>query len=455
MISLFEYQNKVDYPSSLEGLEAFLDEIWSNRERIPYFRDDEAETKKEAQQFIQFLHKTKELKSNKYVGVIHYNGERIHLLPKIFYSSDKAVSKEEIESIQLHILWWLSYCRKIKFPNYNTSQANQKSDFFEVLIYLFAKYTRELLGHSIYQQYEEKQEELGFIRGRIDLPNYINENLATGRWHKTHCVYNPFVLDNRFNQIIRFVAKLLIGQSGNEENKKYLREILFMLDGVSDVPATGEECRRIQFNPAFADFEVVRDYCQLFLEYTISIDHNNQLKLFAFLLPMEYLFEDFVYGFIEKEVEGIVPNAQATSTTLDEEGIFGLRPDLILDVNGKKVIADTKYKIIYEDTSDNKLGIKESDMYQVFTYAVRFGIPEVALLYPNTLNTYQKASKSFIVKDSFAENLNISIAAHQLPIIDQSVYEGEFSRNDSLEEIFEPLKERLVKRCVNLFLEMD
>jgi 5-methylcytosine-specific restriction enzyme subunit McrC len=148
MINLFEYQNKVDIQASFDGLEGFLDEIWNSRE-INSFYSDNGNDKIESQRFLQFIHKTNELKSNKYVGVIHFEEEKINLLPKIFYDGDKEYSENEINQIQNHILWWLSYCRKIKFPNYQASLGSAKSDFFEVLIYLFSKYTRELLSSSI------------------------------------------------------------------------------------------------------------------------------------------------------------------------------------------------------------------------------------------------------------------------------------------------------------------
>ncbi len=118
--------------------------------------------KLKSQQFLQFIHKSNELKSNKYVGVIHFNGNKINLLPKIFFDSSKEYKSEEVNQIQNHILWWLSYCRKIKFPNYHASLGSVESDFFEVLIYLFSKYTRELLSSSIYQQYEEVNKEIFF-----------------------------------------------------------------------------------------------------------------------------------------------------------------------------------------------------------------------------------------------------------------------------------------------------
>ncbi len=73
MINLFEYQNKELFEGSNDDLEIFLDDIWQKREKNSFYDDPESE-KIEVQRFLQFLHKTNELKSNKYVGVIHFEG---------------------------------------------------------------------------------------------------------------------------------------------------------------------------------------------------------------------------------------------------------------------------------------------------------------------------------------------------------------------------------------------
>jgi len=448
MINLFEYQNKEELSEVFDGLDMFLDDIWRQREKTGYYygKDDEDE-KVEAQRFLQFLHKTGEVKSNKYVGVIHYEGQKINLLPKIFFEEGKKTTQRDINAIQQHILWWLSYCRKIKFPNYQTSLDTEKSDFFEVLIYLFAKYTRQLLTHSIYQQYEETRREMSYVRGRLDIDRYISQNLSRARWHKVNCIFDPFVLDNRFNQIIKYVSTILINQTANDESKKYLREILFTLDEVSDTPATSKECAAIQFNPAFAEFETVRDYCQLFLDHAVSFDYKNDLKLFAFLLPMEYLFEDFIYGFIEKEVDGVKATSQAGSKHLDENKTFALRPDLILETKERKVIADTKYKMVYKDPNDPKNGISQSDLYQVLAYAVRFKIEDVILLYPDTIQNDQQSSSGFVIRDEFANQVDVKVTAWQLPVINRGFMNTKDESSRRINEKFQItrgiLKERL------------
>ena len=448
MINLFEYQNKVELPKGLDGLEEFLDEIWNRREKYGYYygNDEDEEEKIESQRFLQFLYKTREVKSNKYVGVIHFEGRKINLLPKIFFDKDREITRNKVNAIQQHILWWLSYCRKIRFPNYQTSLDSEKSDFFEVLIYLFAKYTRQLLTHSIYQQYEEKRREMQYLRGRLDMDRYITKNVSSGRWHKLNCVYDPFVLDNRFNQIIKFVAGILLNHTENPDSRKYLREILFTLDDVSDQPASAEECASIRFNPAFAEFETVRDYCRLFLENTVSFDYKNDLKLFAFLLPMEYLFEDFVYGFIDQEIDEIQANSQVGSKHLDLDNTFALRPDLILKTRDKKIIADTKYKMVYKNADDPKKGISQSDLYQVLAYAVRFKIEDVFLLYPDTIGNYQDDASGFTIRDEFAEQVHVNVTAWQLPVINRDLINGISTEAKDLNSAFNELREKLIDK---------
>lgn len=449
MINLFEYQNKHEFKGSYQGLEDFLDVIWNKREKSGYYNNDDID-KIEVQQFLQFLNKTREIKSNKYVGTIHFEGQRINLLPKIFYDTDKEYSNLEINAVQNHILWWLSYCRKIKFPNYQTSLGSLKSDFFEILIYLFSKFTKDLLSHSIYQQYEEVESELSFIKGRLNTTEYIHENISKGKWHKLNCTYDAFVIDNKFNRIIKYVATLLFNATSSSDNKKNLRDILFIFDEVSDVRVTAEDCSSIRFNPIFGSFETVRDYCYLFLKNSISIEYKNDLKLFAFLLPMEYVFEDFIFGFIDKEIGEIKSKSQVTSKYLDQEENFILKPDLYLDLDSRKIIADTKYKIIYQDANDPKNGISQGDLYQMLAYAMRFKINEIKLFYPDSIKGYNEKETEVIIKDELADGIDINIRSFQLPILNRDLLNQADTKEIELIKIFDTTRIKLKQRILEI-----
>lgn len=441
--NLFEYKNREQFSEKhFEELEIFLDEVWSKREKSNYYTNEE-DSKIEVQRFLQFFHKDKTLKSNKYVGVIHFEGETINLLPKIFFNSGSK-DKVNVKAINKHILWWLSYCRKLKFPNYLSGLNTERADFFEILIYLFSKYTRELLNSSIYQTYTEVNEELSFVKGRIDFNAYINNNLAKGRFHKVSCEFNAFEIDNEFNRGVKSVSKLLLSVTKESQSKRYLNDILFILDEVKDVSSSSEVIKRMTFNPMFSNFETVRDYCVLFLENSVSFNYKKELKLFAFLLPMEYVFEDFVFGFIDKEIEEVKAKSQSSTKSLDESGNFKLKPDLFLQLPMKNIIADTKYKIVYEDENDPKKGISQSDLYQMVSYAVRFNVNEIVLFYPNTVVSQKTNNSELSIVDEIAKGANITIKSYQLPIINFDIFQKKIKSKGNLYSDFSELKLNLI-----------
>lgn len=449
MINLFEYKNREQFSEKhFEELEIFLDEVWSKREKSNYYTNEE-DSKIEVQRFLQFFHKDKTLKSNKYVGVIHLEGETINLLPKIFFNSQKK-DEPNVKAINKHVLWWLSYCRKLKFPNYLSGLNTEKADFFEILIYLFSKYTRELLNSSIYQTYTEVNKESSYVKGRVDFNSYINNNLAKGRYHKISCEFDAFEMDNEFNRGIKYVSKLLLSVTKESQSKRFLSDILFILDGVKDVSSSPQVMKRMTFNPMFSNFETVRDYCVLFLENSVSFNYKNDLKLFAFLLPMEYVFEDFIFGFIDKEIEEVNAEYQNSSKYLDVTNNFKLKPDLILKLPLKKIIADTKYKIVYEDETGPKKGISQTDLYQMVSYAIRFNLKEIILFYPNTINNEILNDSAMEVIDELANNETIKIKMAQLPIINFEMFNETYLNQNTLELDFLVLKDVLVSRIKDL-----
>ena len=223
------------------------------------------------------------------------------------------------------------------------------------------------------------------------------------------------------------------------------REIIGF-DGVniSDSTVVKQKSISLEADTAMlSDFETVRDYCVLFLENSVSFNYKNDLKLFAFLLPMEYVFEDFIFGFINKEIEGVNAIGQEKGICLDEEQSFGIKPDLILECANRKVIADTKYKMVYAETNDAKKGISQNDLYQMIGYAIRYNCQEIKLFYPNTIKEPTATElKTITIVDKLAEDKKIKITAHQLSIIN-STLSTESLHNSKLSDCFNSLRLKL------------
>ncbi len=446
---LYEYQNteKLDVKDEyINKLEKFLDDIWKRRDKndSQYTNNDEPDTS--TQQFLSLL-RNNQIKQKNYVGVINFDKKTFNLLPKIFNdgNDNSELSDNELKKINLNILWWLTYTTKIKFPKNLTSLDKlEKHSFLEVMIWLFATYTKETLNNNLYQNYIDVEDETTFVKGQFMFNEYINQHLARARWDKVYCRYDSFEFDNYFNRIIKYVSNQLLNFTSNAETKRYLQDIVFILSEVSDERFTIEDCRKVKLNHFQNEFETILEYCKLFLANSITLNYHNNLNVFAFLIPMEKLFEEFVFGFIEKEFKDVTNlkiEKQASGVNLTEQNGYQLKPDLKISYNGKEYLADTKYKIIHD--SDKKLS--QNDLYQMVAYAIRYECKDIMLFYPKY---YEKLDMSKLEIVDMFSGTKINIHPHQLPI-KINEYKNDLTFQQNFAELKKLLKCKIEKAIKN------
>ena len=440
MINLFEFGDwqafEENTEEELKGFNQFLNSIWQNRKEVTLDYNENnwlSEEDEKEQQFLK-INFLKQIRANNYVGVIRYGEKVVNLLPKVF-KQDERLSEVNLQNIHAHLLWWLSHCSTVQFPKSWSNFNHIKSDFFEILIYLFANYTKETLSKILYQNYQEVQNELPYMKGRLDMPRYISQNLGRGRWHQLSCVYSSFELDNRFNRIIKFVSKLLLSVTQNEENKRLLSDIIFVLDEVSDQRMTALDCEKVHINPLYQELKPILDYCRLFLTNSTILQFKNKLEVFAFLLPMEKIFEDFVVGFLKKhfrddfKIESQKSDKYLASLFYNhqqsKDDVFQLQHDIFIEKrDGMGIIIDTKYKKINAniDSLDKKHGVSQSDMYQMVSYAIRRNCQEIKLIYPNYVTSEPMVSTIvYKIKDELAANKLINIEICEIPFLQKNL----------------------------------
>lgn len=413
-IDLFEF-GKYEKLSNSElafELNSYLEEVWRNRKRYGAIVDEdddneavseeeEAVWKKNKQRFLSFDGAF--IRARNYVGFIQYEGVRINIYPKIC----KGIPQNTILS---QVLYWLGYSKRVRFPFSQVPLSHDSfEDWLEAFIFLFAHYSEETLSSQPYQAYQEITEETPFLRGRLAIPQYIQANVITGRQQYFHCTYEPFVYDNQFNRIVKFVTSLLLSVSQNKASIDKLHELLFLLDEVSDIHCQAPDCDLVKLNPLYQDLSVILEMCRLFLSSS-SINQNDFSNAnFCFLLPMEVIFEDFIFGFIEKHFPARKPKSQSKDhLALTDAGqkVFAIKNDIILE--NPCLIIDTKYKI--RDKTDNKKGVAQGDMYQMVAYALRRKIHQVLLIYPKA-NGKEVSVDTFTVKMPTGSHCDIVIKA--------------------------------------------
>jgi 5-methylcytosine-specific restriction enzyme subunit McrC len=414
----------------------YLSGVWQSRNRYTEMVDEiseeeQQEQKIQKQRFFDFT-LDGNISARNYVGVVQYEGIRIEIYPKIFADDET----ENVKKWQLNLLYWLTYCRKIKFPFSFADVSKLKfDDYLELLIYIFANYTVEVISQQPFQAYQKVEEETTFLKGRLSFDNYTKHNLTTGKWQNFYCIHEPFVYDNLFNRTIKYVTRRLLAISENYLNKEKLSEILFLLDDVSDMRCTAEDCDKVKLNPLFDDHERILSLCKLYLSNQVIDMDSEDSRNFCFLVPMEYIFEDFVFGFISSKWPALNLNSQSTDflATNQSTRAFQIKNDIYIK---DKLVIDTKYKI--RDKYDGlKEGVSQGDLYQMISYALRRNCKDVLLLYPEMKSSLNTPSVFQIQSDMLPEKLNIHIRS--LDITFDDIHEADatiISRVKKVNEIF-------------------
>lgn len=420
--NLFEFDNYIELPfdeKEINDFKLFLNQVWESRnlfsdyEQIISEDEIKSEFKEQKQFFLRF--DGNKISPRNYIGFINYNNHEINIYPKIF-NNNINVTDKECKTYFKYILYWLSYCSKLRFPFSEVDFENQDFDnFLEVFIYLFANYTEKVLIENPFQCYEEITEETSFLRGKISMSEYIKNNLVTGNWQHFTCNYEPFIYDNLFNQILKYTTNLLLTVTKNKDSIEKLNSIKFILDEVSNNVCFAQDCDKIQFNRLFEELPIINSMCKMFLSNQIINNTSDNKSNFCFLLPMEYVFEDFIFGFIKKHFPNTKPESQKSNEYLTKERIFNLQHDIYL--NNPKIIIDTKYKIRSYKNGDKKAGIYQPDMYQMVSYAIRQNCNNIVLLYPQKYGINNIDEINFTVEsDMFINNKEIKIKALNISI---------------------------------------
>ena len=117
---------------------------------------------------------------------------------------------------------------------------------------------------------------------------------------------------------------------------------------------------------------------------------RGRTALPALLFPLNKMFEDYIENlFKQSNVDYRVQYSRYNLIFTGEKELFNTQMDFILTSKDKnrKLILDAKWKEL--DVNDEKLGVSQTDLYQLHNYASIIRSKEsenvsIALLYPQT-----------------------------------------------------------------------
>ena len=395
---------------------SFLQTTYKDNKEYPYIKPDTFEALEkfvlENEKTAQYLKITtkngfgKVLQAQNYVGVIQTkDGTTIEILPKI-----KNATTEKSKDILIKMLKTLK-----NSPFKNLSVANLKSSkipLFEIFISMFLEELTVLVRNGIKSDYISKEENLKFLKGKLKISEQIKYN--TIHKERFFVQYEEFISNRVENRLIKTTLQFLYNKSKLNKNQQRIREFLFVFDEIEISHNIKTDFSKIKLNRQMKDYEQVLLWCKTFLfENSFSPYKGNDIA-FALLFDMNLLFESFVYSYLKKSSNfQDIKSQDRTHHLAYENGIgrFRLKPDIV--INGGKIIADTKWKILSEDKAYN--GVLQDDMYQLYAYGTKYdNCEKIYLIYP---------FDELIIKNSYNYFKNKEL---KLDILFFDVYKKEF-----------------------------
>jgi 5-methylcytosine-specific restriction enzyme subunit McrC len=238
----------------------------------------------------------------------------------------------------------------------------------------FARHLETALTRGVPRAYQEIQERLAGIRGRVDLPAQLR---LAGLPVPAECRFDEYTADIPLNRILRGAAVRLLRLPGvTVSTRQALQRLAAQLDEASS-PRPADLQSEIAFTRLNEHCRPAEHLARMVLRGSSLLDAAGSAGAAVFLIDMNKAFEEFVASRLTRYLSGQLIVRTQWPERLDTTGQVRIKPDLVFERNPGMIayIADSKYKI-----TDDGFG-READYYQILAYTSALNVPEGMLIY--------------------------------------------------------------------------
>lgn len=305
--------------------------------------------------------------------------------------------------------------------------AIEKFDYIEDLLTgILIKGVNYQLKKGLYTDYQENEEVLSVIRGKIVLQETIKQ-IFTGK-KQIYCQFDELSYDNVFNKIIK--ATILILLRNNKIKKDYkliIKKYLQYFAKVENIDLVNVKWKQLEnyYHRNNISYKFLMNICHLIYDKYILSDKQGDKYLGDFIddIHMANLYEKFVLNYYKKHY----PELKAKSENIiwnvdgDEQALLFLpimRTDITLTYEDKTLIIDTKFYqrslMKHGKYESSHLKHHSDNLYQIFTYVknkdkVNSGKIKGLLLYAQTIQEGDINHKYMMGKNEiYVRTLNLN-----------------------------------------------
>lgn len=345
-------------------------------------------TREEAKRFIAFAKRKRPqlknapvlardgdaLKAKQVVGVLAIPGATLEILPKVDGSN---------HAVRQALVHMIAVARDLKVADAEFAPlASQRHDLLEIVIGLFVQRLTIAVRRGLPRRYVGLEEDLPVLRGRLNVVRQFTQ-LAV-RPDVLACRYDELSEDTPLNRVLKAAVTRLAGVARNAANARRLAELAARFEFVGDSAYPLRE--PVQLDRTNTAFHDLYRLARFLLSGEWQTTTGGRAMGFALLFEMNVLFEEFIGKTLRRALGwrrvGLQKRSVYALQDAAEYDLFNLRPDVVIDRDGTRpIVLDTKWKKL-KPKKRPKLGVRESDVYQMLAYAGAYKAKRLILLYP-------------------------------------------------------------------------
>lgn len=317
-----------------------------------------------------------------YVGLIQMqNGYQIQVLPKISFGDGEDQENSQTKRTFLRML------RSMKdFPSKVFNDAALKVDkmnLYEIFINMYLQEVRQLVKHGIKSAYVQQEDNLRYYKGKLQVSKHIRENIAHGE--RFYVAYDEFHPNRAENKLVKATLLKLQKLTGSAENSKEIRQLLTAFEMVDPSVNYQKDFSKVHIDRNMQDYKMLMQWSKVFLMNKSFTTFSGSDHSRALLFPMESVYESYVAQYMKKILGSagwdVLTQDKGHYLFMEPRKQFALRPDIVMEREGRVIIMDTKWKRLIDNERKN-YGISQADMYQMYAYSKKYDTSEIWLLYP-------------------------------------------------------------------------
>jgi len=316
------------------------------------------------------------IKFNQYVGTIQIGQISIEILPKI----EKNTTEFEKNKWQARLIDMLRVSNIFSFDAPSNSMLALKSNsILDLYFALFVQEVEALLHFGLVKKYRQITNNTTALKGSLQFSQHIQQNIVhQERFFVRHTVYDT---EHTLHFILYKTIRFLYQMNTHADLQSKIGALLLNFPAMPDIAITESTFEKLVFNQKTASYQKAIEIAKLLLlNYHPDLNQGRDHVL-ALMFDMNMLWERFVYASLRKYA---LPTLHLTAQNQfffwqpKNGSRVSMKPDILIEANGKKAILDTKWK--------NLQGYNPSpeDLRQMYVYQAFYEAEKVALVYPST-----------------------------------------------------------------------